>query len=74
MRRDIITDPKRVAINYKIDKGESVPILTEINHRVNRQFGTRFTPIDWVPWATVGVVALVCFGLWFAGHRRRIGR
>lgn len=46
LRRDIITYPKRVAINYRIDKGESAPVLTEINHRVNRQFGTRFTPID----------------------------
>jgi len=74
LRRDVFSEPKRVAINYKIDKGETASILTEINHRINRQFRTRFTPIDWIPWVAIGVVALVCFGLWFASRRRRIRR
>ena len=70
LRGDILSDPKRVSINYKIDKGESAPILTELNHRINRQFRTNFTPIDWIPWIAIGIVALVCFGLWFASRRR----
>lgn len=74
LRRDIISDPRRVAINYKIDKGETASILTEINHRINRQFRTHFTPIDWIPWVAIGIVALICFGLWFASRRRRVRR
>jgi hypothetical protein len=67
-----LSDPKRVSVNYKIDKGEEAPLLTELNHQVNRQFRTNFTPIDWIPWIIVGIVALVCFGLWFASRRRRL--
>ncbi|RHZ35207.1 hypothetical protein [endosymbiont GvMRE of Glomus versiforme] len=74
LKRDIITDSKRVVINYRVDKGETAPILTEINNRVNRQFRTNFTPIDWLPWIVIGVVALICFGIWFASRRRRIRR
>jgi hypothetical protein len=38
-----------VSINYKIDKGETTPILMELSQRMNRQLGTNFTAIDLIP-------------------------
>jgi hypothetical protein len=44
----------------------------ELSQRMNRQLGTNFTAIDLIPWVVLGVIALICFGLWFASRRRRI--
>lgn len=65
---------QRAIFNYKVDKGEELPILTEFSYRINNRFDTNLSPIDLIAWATVGLVALICFGLWFVNRRRRIRR
>lgn len=57
-----ITNPVRAVFAYKVEKGETMPILTELAGRVNDFFNARLTPLDLIIWFAICLAFLIIVG------------
>jgi hypothetical protein len=74
LKESIKNNPKLIAISYKIDIGEEVPLLYVATHNFNNRFGVSWSPLQVFTFVTTGLFGIVFLGYWFLSRVKALVR